>query len=110
MAQAQLSVPWPQSRRGRCGRLGNALLAAAICVSLTTTASVWAVPLPESACAADSLNRQDVPAHELAAAGGGDPKKAPPELVAVLGNSLDKAPALTCVAVSRNGKWLATTS
>jgi WD40 repeat protein/serine/threonine protein kinase len=35
----------------------------------------------------DALRREDIPPYELAAAGGGDPKQAPVELVAILGDS-----------------------
>ena len=55
-------------------------------------------PPPVLLCPADSLRREDIPADALARAGGGDPDKAPPELVAVLG---EKA---TCLAISPAGK------
>jgi serine/threonine protein kinase len=43
--------------------------------------------LPAETVPLDALRREDIPRYELAAAGGGDPAKAPPELVAVLGDS-----------------------
>jgi hypothetical protein len=57
---------------------------------------------------ADGLKRAAIPARELAAAGGGDPKKAPPELVAVLGDSrFPRASGTTRLAQSPDGKLLA---
>jgi WD40 repeat protein len=42
---------------------------------------------PGDPCPADARQREQIPADELAAAGGGDAAKAPPELVAVFGDS-----------------------
>jgi WD40 repeat protein len=56
------------------------------------------------------LERAQISAYELKAAGGGDPAKAPAALVAVLGDSrLKHALMVNCVAFSPNGKLLATT-
>src|SRR5207248_1600296 len=53
----------------------------------------------------DALRRQDIPPYELAAAGGGDPTKAPPELVAVLGDSRMKHwSGITALAFTPDGK------
>src|SRR5262249_55968674 len=43
--------------------------------------------LPAGPVPLDALRREDIPPYELASAGGGDPRKAPPELVAILGDS-----------------------
>src|SRR5262249_39134016 len=60
------------------------------------------------AAPADTLRREDIAPYELAAAGDGDPKKALPELVAVLGDSRRKQwGQLMSVALSRDGKLLA---
>jgi serine/threonine protein kinase len=57
----------------------------------------------------DSLRRADIPPYELAEAAGGDPKKAPPELVALLGDSrLRHGGELVSVAFSPDGRWIAT--
>jgi WD40 repeat protein/tRNA A-37 threonylcarbamoyl transferase component Bud32 len=55
----------------------------------------------------DRLKRSDIPPIELANAGGGDPARAPPELVAVLGDSRFKhwQPAVQ-VLFHPEGKWL----
>jgi serine/threonine protein kinase len=42
---------------------------------------------PAASPSFDDLRREDIPAYELAAAGFGDPSQAPPELVAVRGDS-----------------------
>lgn len=44
------------------------------------------VPQAAAAAPADALRRADIPKAVLASIGGGDPKRAPPELVAVLGD------------------------
>src|SRR5262249_7551744 len=59
-----------------------------------------------------ALDPKDIPADLLAAAGGGDPKKAPRELVAVLGEDkhqgqTDQPCHLYAVAISPDGKTLA---
>jgi WD40 repeat protein/tRNA A-37 threonylcarbamoyl transferase component Bud32 len=70
-------------------------------------------PLPDPAelakrpSPADALKRDDIPAELLARAGGGDPAKAPPELVAVLKGHTD---ALRAVAFSPDGRLLASAS
>jgi WD40 repeat protein/serine/threonine protein kinase len=65
-------------------------------------------PRTTPAAPADSLRREDIDPYELAAAGDGDPKKALPELVAVLGDSrLKQWGDVTSVALSRDGKLLA---
>jgi WD40 repeat protein len=59
----------------------------------------------------DALRRDRIPAEELAAVGGGDPQKAPAELVAILGNSrLKHWEAVSCVAFAPGGKILASGS
>jgi WD40 repeat protein/serine/threonine protein kinase len=69
------------------------------------------VKLPDSAelakrpSPADALKREDIPADLLARAGGGDPKKAPPELVAVLGEGESKQ--ILTIAISPDGHTLA---
>jgi WD40 repeat protein len=74
------------------------------------------VPSPEELAklpaAADALKRQAIPAELLEQAGGGDPDKAPPELVAILGEDrhqgTDKSRCqLYTVAISPDGKTLA---
>ena len=67
---------------------------------------------------ADGLKREAIPPGELAAAGGGDLNRAPPELVAILGDSrLSHWAAITPtwigaspLSYSRDGKTLATAS
>lgn len=61
--------------------------------------------------AADALRREDIPPDELAAAGGGDPAKAPPELVAVLGDSrLQSWNYVANPVFTPDGKWVITWS
>jgi WD40 repeat protein len=55
---------------------------------------------------ADALKREDIPAELLAQAGGGDPAKAPPELVAVFGQS-HTGWGVTSVAITPDGQTLA---
>lgn len=56
----------------------------------------------------DALDRSQIPAEELAVAGGGDPQRAPMELVAILGNSrLGSAAAAYSIAFSPDGNHLA---
>jgi WD40 repeat protein len=67
---------------------------------------------PRSPSAAlEALRRDRIPPEALAAAGGGDPKKAPTNLVAVLGEA---GPAHTSsvrqVVFSSDGRWLASAS
>jgi WD40 repeat protein len=63
------------------------------------------VELAKRPSPADALKREDIPADLLARAGGGDPQKAPAELVAVLNGEFKD---LLRVAVSADGKLLAT--
>src|SRR5262249_19160566 len=56
---------------------------------------------------ADALQRDDIPAELLKQAGGGDADKAPPELVAVLGGAEGHTKRIYSVAVSPDGKTLA---
>ena len=57
------------------------------------------------------LRREDIPAHELAAAGGGDPKQAPAELVAIFGSSrLSHWNLVRALAFHPNGETLASVS
>jgi WD40 repeat protein len=59
----------------------------------------------------DKWPRSTIPSYELAAAGGGDPRKAPPELVAVLGDSrLKHWNQVTTLAFTADGKQLASAS
>lgn len=72
-----------------------------------------ALPLPEELAArpsaADALRRDDIPPNLLASAGKGDPRKAPPELVAVLGrNAFQHTQPFCLVAVSPKGNLVAT--
>jgi WD40 repeat protein/tRNA A-37 threonylcarbamoyl transferase component Bud32 len=68
-------------------------------------------PTPPTGSVFDTLRRQDVPAHELTVAGDGDPKKAPVQLVAVLGNSrLKHGGMVRSVDFSRDGQTLITSS
>jgi WD40 repeat protein len=56
----------------------------------------------------DELRRADIPAYELAVAGNGDTKQAPPELVAVLGDSRMKLwGEVYAVAFHPDGRFLA---
>jgi hypothetical protein len=54
----------------------------------------------------DRLRREDIPPAKLKDAGQGDPKKAPPEIVAIYGESRSKTPILG-FALHPNGKTLA---
>jgi WD40 repeat protein len=64
--------------------------------------------LAERPNAADALKPEDVPEVARAYVGGGDPKKAPPELVGVLGNAPFRCPGGTGrPAYSPDGKLLA---
>ncbi len=56
---------------------------------------------------ADALRREDVPPRLLALAGGGDPNRAPAELVAVLGGPQGHQGQVTAVAFSPDGRALA---
>jgi WD40 repeat protein/serine/threonine protein kinase len=59
---------------------------------------------------ADALKRADIPPLLLARAGGGDPEKASPELVAVLGEHRFVHPGpVKCARISPDGKLIATT-
>ncbi len=66
-------------------------------------------PLP-IASAADALDRKKIPLQLLARAGGGDPDQAPPELVAVLGNTAPFEPGgdVGGMALRPDGKVLLT--
>jgi len=66
---------------------------------------------PKQRVPADDLERSQIPPYELAVAGNGNPKNAPPELVAILGDSRMKhwAPIPT-VAYSPDGKTVASGS
>jgi WD40 repeat protein/serine/threonine protein kinase len=64
---------------------------------------------PRGWCPADDLRRDQIPPYELAIAGGGDPKRAPAELVAILGDSrLIHQFWVGLVAFSPDGKSLVT--
>jgi WD40 repeat protein len=68
------------------------------------------VELSQRPNAADALNPGDVPEAARAYVGGGDPKKAPPELVAVLGDTRFRCSAndeTRALAFSPDGKLLA---
>jgi WD40 repeat protein/serine/threonine protein kinase len=52
-----------------------------------TTPVGEAAELPAGRVPLDALRRENIPPDELAAAGGGDPRRAPAELVAILGES-----------------------
>ena len=75
-------------------------------------------PIPTVPAPVDALRREQIPPDELAAAGGGDANRAPPELVAVLGDSRLNhwawfAPTwigACALSYSRDGKRLATAS
>jgi len=54
---------------------------------LTKSTKVVPPTIIPARSAFDSLKREDSPPHELAAAGDGDPAKAPKELVAIIGDS-----------------------
>jgi WD40 repeat protein len=56
---------------------------------------------------ADALKREDIPEELLKKAGGGDPEKAPPELVAVLWGKDGQSKQVRAVAISPDGKTLA---
>jgi WD40 repeat protein len=57
--------------------------------------------------ALDSLRRENIPAYELAVAGGGDPEQAPAGLVAILGDSrLKHWGGVHGVVCSPDGQWL----
>jgi serine/threonine-protein kinase len=66
---------------------------------------------PPADSAFDSLRHDIIPADELRSSGGGDPAKAPPELVAVLGDTrLRPARRVFRIAWSPDGKRLASAS
>jgi WD40 repeat protein len=67
------------------------------------------VELAKRPSPADALKREDIPVELLKKAGGGDAQKAPPELVAVLGGKEGHTQAVLAVAVSPDGKILAST-
>jgi serine/threonine protein kinase len=76
----------------------------------------WPVPSPEDlakrSAPADALQREAIPPELLKTAGAGDPNRAPPQLVAVLGrDEHDGQPNSGCMlyalAISPNGKTLA---
>jgi WD40 repeat protein len=67
------------------------------------------VELAKRPSPADALKREDIPADLLAKAGGGDPQKAPAELVAVLGGKEGHTNWVLSVAISPDGKLLAST-
>jgi sugar lactone lactonase YvrE/tRNA A-37 threonylcarbamoyl transferase component Bud32 len=60
-------------------------------------------------CPLDALRRDDIPPDKLAEAGGGNPRQAPAELVAILDNRQLGRPwdGAACLAISPDGKWLA---
>lgn len=79
----------------------------------TPAAVAAAVPIvrlkPDDPEPADKLRREDIPIDELAEAGGGDPARAPAELVAILGDSrLRHWGTVSAVEFHPNGKLLAT--
>jgi WD40 repeat protein/tRNA A-37 threonylcarbamoyl transferase component Bud32 len=65
------------------------------------------VELAKRPSAADALKREDIPEEFLKKAGGGDAAKAPAELVAVLAGKDGHTSPLNGVAISPDGKWLA---
>jgi WD40 repeat protein len=68
-------------------------------------------PQARTLCPADALRRDQIPPYELKVAGRGDPKRAPPELVAILGNSrMQHWNGVAAVAFSPDRKTLATGS
>jgi WD40 repeat protein/serine/threonine protein kinase len=68
-------------------------------------------PQGQGLCPADALRRDQIPPYELKVAGKGNPQHAPPELVAILGNSrMQHWNIVTAVAFSPDRKTLATGS
>jgi WD40 repeat protein len=55
----------------------------------------------------DRLTPDSIPVEEKRVAGGGDPQRAPHDLVAIFGSSAPGQPSISGVAFSRDGKWLA---
>ncbi len=56
----------------------------------------------------DRLARAKIPAALLTTLGGGDARRAPPELAAVLGDMRQPHPEVRTIAFAPDGKWLAT--
>src|SRR5262249_51741469 len=76
----------------------------------------WPVPSPgdraKQAAPADALKREAIPPELLKKAGAGDPNRAPPQLVAILGQDQHQGQpnpscALYALAISPDGKLLA---
>jgi WD40 repeat protein len=68
-------------------------------------------PVVRGRVPADDLDRRMIPPYELAVAGNGDPKAAPVELVAILGDSpFRHCAAITSIAYSPDGKIIASGS
>ncbi len=66
---------------------------------------------PKHLVPADALESKTIPPYELMVAGNGDPRRAPPELVAVFGNSrLKHWASIRAVAFSPDGKTVASGS
>jgi WD40 repeat protein len=69
------------------------------------------VPRPDERVPADALDRAAIPRAALAWPGGGDPDRAPPELVAILGDGRLRALGPSFAPdLSPDGRWLAVTS
>jgi WD40 repeat protein/serine/threonine protein kinase len=67
------------------------------------------VELASQPSPADALKRENIPDELLKKAGGGDPQQAPSELVAVLGGEHGHTQRVLAVAISPDGKILAST-